>query len=276
MTVFYRLDKQDEAAVWLEKGFIAGNADAEDAVKMASIMRIRKEWEKAEEACQYALRLGEDDLEAYVEAACLARARAEAAVRGVATAHPLICVLKENKKPRLSLCMIVKDEAENLPRCLESARDTVDEIIVVDTGSTDNTPEIALRYGARVFHYTWQGDFAAARNYSLDQATGEWILCLDADEELRKGDGVKLRSLLNISGVEGYCFPVVNFYGRHQGFDYMTDLVCRLFRNRRSYRFQRAIHEQVVDLIAAFAGEASLKTADVQIRHYGYLHSAMY
>ncbi|MBS4022372.1 MAG: glycosyltransferase [Dethiobacter sp.] len=171
--------------------------------------------------------------------------------------------------------MIVKNEAENLPRCLGSVRNAVDEIIVVDTGSSDNTSEIALRYGARVFHYPWGGDFAAARNFSLEQARGEWILFLDADEELRKGDGSKLRSLLDVSGAEGYCFPVVNFYGNSVGCDYMTDLVCRLFRNHPAYRFQRALHEQVVDQIVAVGGEASLKVADVQIRHYGYLRASV-
>lgn len=183
--------------------------------------------------------------------------------------------LAESKKQRISLCMIVKNEAENLPRCLGSVSNAVDEIIVVDTGSSDNTSEIALRYGARVFHYTWGGDFAAARNFSLEQAKGEWIFFLDADEELRKGDDSKLRSLLDVSGAEGYCFRVVNFYGSRADCDYMTDLVCRLFRNHPAYRFQRALHEQVVDQIAAVGGEASLKVADVQIRHYGYLHAAV-
>jgi glycosyltransferase involved in cell wall biosynthesis len=84
----------------------------------------------------------------------------------------------------ISLCMIVKDEAENLPRCLESVQDLVHECIVVDTGSTDATCDIATRYGARVHSFTWNNDFAAARNVSLDYATGDWVLVLDADEVL--------------------------------------------------------------------------------------------
>jgi glycosyltransferase involved in cell wall biosynthesis len=87
-------------------------------------------------------------------------------------------------KPLISLCMIVKDEAQRLPRCLASAKPYVDETVVVDTGSQDETISIAKEYGAKVSSFQWCDDFAAARNYSLSLATGQWILLLDADEEL--------------------------------------------------------------------------------------------
>ena len=87
----------------------------------------------------------------------------------------------------ISLCMIVRDEEANLARCLESACGFVNEIIVVDTGSRDATPTIAKRYGARICHLPWQEDFSQARNESLKQAIGEWVLVLDADEELPPG-----------------------------------------------------------------------------------------
>lgn len=89
-----------------------------------------------------------------------------------------------SQKPLISLCMIVKNEADNLNQCLKSVRGIADEIIVVDTGSTDSTLQIALSFGAKVVHYTWNGDFAAARNAGLQQAHGQWILILDGDEEL--------------------------------------------------------------------------------------------
>ena len=76
----------------------------------------------------------------------------------------------------ISLCMIVKNEEENLPRCLDSVRDVVDEIVIVDTGSTDRTVEIAESYGAKVFYHPWEGSFSKARNYSLKYATCDWIL----------------------------------------------------------------------------------------------------
>ena len=88
----------------------------------------------------------------------------------------------------VSLCMIVKNEADCLSRCLESMKGLVDEIIIVDTGSTDNTVEIAKQYGAVIKTYQWNNDFSQARNYSLSLATKEWILVLDADEYLRPED----------------------------------------------------------------------------------------
>lgn len=83
---------------------------------------------------------------------------------------------------KISACYIVKNEAANLPRSLASLGDAWDELVVVDTGSTDETVAIATRAGARVLHYTWQDDFAAARNFALDHATGDWVIFLDADE----------------------------------------------------------------------------------------------
>ena len=84
----------------------------------------------------------------------------------------------------LSACLIVKNEAAHLPRCLASVRELVDEMVVVDTGSTDETPAIATAYGARVLAFAWRDDFSAARNFGLGQARGEWLLVLDADEAL--------------------------------------------------------------------------------------------
>ncbi|MBW2130791.1 MAG: glycosyltransferase family 2 protein, partial [Deltaproteobacteria bacterium] len=84
--------------------------------------------------------------------------------------------------PLVSLCMIVKNEETTLPRCLESVRGAVDEMIIVDTGSTDSTREIARRYGAEVFSTQWKNDFSFHRNQSIARAKGRWILQLDADE----------------------------------------------------------------------------------------------
>ena len=80
--------------------------------------------------------------------------------------------------------MIVKNEEEMLPGCLEAVRDAVDEMVIVDTGSSDRTVEIAESFGAKVVHFPWNGSFADARNCSLDHATGDWVLYLDADEHL--------------------------------------------------------------------------------------------
>jgi len=167
--------------------------------------------------------------------------------------------------------MIVRDEEASLPRCLNSVAEAVDEIVVVDTGSTDNTVRVARWYGARVFSYPWSGDFSAARNFALAQARGDWVLVLDADEELAPGEAARLRSLLRSAEAEAYCLPVVNYLGTAPGADYQTDLVCRLFRNRPGYRFRRALHEQVIDQILAQAGPQAVKIAPIRILHYGYL-----
>ena len=98
----------------------------------------------------------------------------------------------------ISLCTIVKNEEEMLPKCLESVKDFVDEIVIVDTGSTDNTVEIAKSFGARVLHFEWINDFSAARNFALDQCTTDYALVLDADEILYTEDLTKEDFLYNI------------------------------------------------------------------------------
>ncbi len=82
----------------------------------------------------------------------------------------------------ISLCMIVKNEEKVLARCLESVKDIVDEIIIVDTGSTDKTKEIAYRYTQNVYDFEWIHDFSAARNYSFSKATKDYQMWLDADD----------------------------------------------------------------------------------------------
>src|SRR3989338_8433001 len=96
---------------------------------------------------------------------------------------------------RLSACLIVKNESLILSRCLESLRSFVDEIIVVDTGSTDNTMEIARSYDAQVKHFTWIDNFSAARNESLRHASGDWILYIDADEVVNVANAGKIRQV---------------------------------------------------------------------------------
>ena len=92
--------------------------------------------------------------------------------------------------------MIVKDEDQFLFMCLDSVKDYVDEIIIVDTGSTDKTVEIAHSYNAKVYHHPWENSFSKARNYSLKYATCDWILILDADEEIDKEDAHRLKEVI--------------------------------------------------------------------------------
>ena len=147
----------------------------------------------------------------------------------------------------ISLCMIVKNEAHCLGRCLNSVHNHVDEIIIVDTGSEDSTVDIAQQYGAKVFHFPWRHDFAAARNFSLEQARGQWILYLDADEELEAPpENCSLRALTERSDVDAYYFDIKNFSDNDE---LVRHINIRLFRNNPHYRFEGRLHEQILDAI---------------------------
>lgn len=147
--------------------------------------------------------------------------------------------------PTIGLVMIVRDEEENLAACLESARKAVDEIVIIDTGSVDRTVEIARRYTDRVFNYAWHDDFSAARNYAIERANSEWLLSLDADEELDLSGG-DLRTLVASAGeYEAFFLPLYSQGGGFPG-DFTLFPVLRLFRNTPDYRFQGRIHEQMV------------------------------
>lgn len=153
----------------------------------------------------------------------------------------------ESSCPGLSLCMIVKDEEILLPECLESVQGVVDELIVVDTGSQDQTVELAQTAGAKVFDFPWQDDFAAARNFSLEQATQDWILVLDADERLMEDCVAELRDTIQQSD---YVASTLLRYevGALQN---PYSLVSRLFRRRSQIRFERPFHETVDDSITS-------------------------
>lgn len=103
----------------------------------------------------------------------------------------------EKREVRLSQCMIVKNEEKNIERALSWGRDIVWEQIVVDTGSTDRTVELAESMGAKVYHFQWIDDFAAAKNFAIEKASGDWIAFLDADEYFMPEEAAKIMPLLN-------------------------------------------------------------------------------
>jgi glycosyltransferase involved in cell wall biosynthesis len=164
----------------------------------------------------------------------------------------------------ISLCMIVKDEERTLGRCLDSVRDLVGQIVVVDTGSADQTPRIAASYGAEVssFDFTFV-DFAAARNRALARATGRWILVLDADEVLHSADAPLVRELAARDANAGYYFRRMN--GRIGAEGGTTDYVVRLFPNRPGYRYRGRVHETIDAAILAGGGRL-IRTA-IGIHH---------
>jgi tetratricopeptide (TPR) repeat protein len=165
--------------------------------------------------------------------------------------------------------MIVKNEESNLPTCLESVAGLTDEIIVVDTGSTDATREIATRFGARVFDFPWIDSFAAARNESLQHATGKWIFWLDADDRLDPENRKRLRALfdrLPDSNV-GYVMKCLCLPDPRSQSSTIVDHV-RLFRNKLELRWEFRVHEQILPSMRR-AGHKIL-WSDVVIRHVGY------
>ena len=170
---------------------------------------------------------------------------------------------------KVSLCMIVKNEAPHLERCLLSVAGVVDELVVVDTGSTDRTVEIAAAHQARLFHFAWRDDFSLARNFSLDQARGEWILHLDADEELETDTRARLRPLLAETRADGLLMTQRNFTAGSDLVRYDDLRITRLFRNRPEFRYEQAIHEQIRPSIDRHGGRVA--PSDLVIWHYGYV-----
>jgi tetratricopeptide (TPR) repeat protein len=170
----------------------------------------------------------------------------------------------------ISLCMIVKDEEAMIGRCLQAARGAVDEIVVVDTGSTDRTVEIAESHGARVLHHAWDGDFSAARNVSFEAATGDWVMYLDADEVLVTDDVERLRALAGRTWREAFFLTEINHTGDLEDGTAITHDAMRLFRNRPEYRFEGRIHEQIAQCLPAYLPERQERTT-VRVEHFGYL-----
>lgn len=168
---------------------------------------------------------------------------------------------------KVSACLIVKNEVDHIERCMSSLKGRVDEIVVVDTGSTDKTVEIAQSYGANVFHFDWVDDFSKARNFSMDQATGDWILIIDADEELRLSNGNQLRDFVNPEA-DALSMRMINLLGNKLNpSDQSVITLIRLFKNTPQNRYQGKIHEQVL-----FSGrEVTINQIPVEIVHYGYL-----
>lgn len=142
---------------------------------------------------------------------------------------------------KISLTMIVKNEERCLERCLKSVAPYVDEMIVVDTGSSDNTKQIAASCGAQVYDYVWENDFAKARNYALSKASGDWNLVLDADEYISKIDMQQIKAIMINQGQIG-CIKIVNEIHTEDGINYSKVYVPRLLP--KGIKYTRSIHEQ--------------------------------
>ena len=164
----------------------------------------------------------------------------------------------------VTAALIVRNEARFLAACLASIKGLVDEVAVVDTGSTDESIAVALQAGARVEQAAWTGDFSAARNRGLEMARGEWILYIDADETARPGRFAEIRAQLAASKRVGY---YVDLYPRP---GYTPYRLLRLFRNHPAIRFRGVIHENVWPSILERRPESDVGISALELDHFGY------
>jgi len=200
----------------------------------------------------------------------------------------------------ISLAMIVKNEEETLAHCLESVKPIVDEMVIVDTGSTDNTIEIAKGFGASIHNFQWCDDFAAARNESLKHCDGKWVLIIDADEAIDPLDYEKIKDACLNPYADGYeliqrdymlsshataqdtaAMPNASPYseGRHLPF-YADGMTLRLFKNFDWLSYAGRVHETMDNSLKTH--EKTIKRLDAVLHHYGKLlkereeHKAQY
>jgi glycosyltransferase involved in cell wall biosynthesis/Tfp pilus assembly protein PilF len=188
----------------------------------------------------------------------------------------------------ISLCMIVKNEEDYLASCLHSIKPIVDEMIVVDTGSTDHTRDIARAFGAKVFDFAWEDDFSAARNFSLSKAKGDWILVMDADEVISSRDHkhFKAMSARRLSKPTAYSIVTRNYcinsnavgwvpnngkYGDQEaGLGWLPSKKVRLFRAQDQVRFEGAVHEMVEPVLKR--NGITISACTIPVHHYGRLN----
>lgn len=174
----------------------------------------------------------------------------------------------------LSACLITKNEEKTLERCLKSIKKLVDEIVVVDTGSTDRTVEVAKKYGAKLGFFEWSHDFSVARNESLKLATGHWVLLIDADEELSKESIVRIQEGLMRPLFGGYHIRIINYMSDQDEANQYVHTPLRIFQRLEGVFFEGKVHEQVMHRLEAL-GYITAVLQNACLYHYGYAPSVM-
>jgi glycosyltransferase involved in cell wall biosynthesis len=168
----------------------------------------------------------------------------------------------------ITLALIARNEETYIGRCLKSASGLAAELIVVDTGSTDRTKEMALSCGARVLDFPWIDDFSAARNHALEAAHGRWILVLDADEYLPPSSVEAIRSLTASANAADRAYQLINKSSTNEGRTGISGLIVRLFPNDLRVRYEWPVHEQVVTSLQR--ANIPIENTGIEIIHTGY------
>lgn len=170
--------------------------------------------------------------------------------------------------PSPGAVMIVKDAEETVIRAIASLRPFCSEIVIVDTGSSDRTPEICQNAGAELYFFQWPGSFSEARNHALRLCRAEWLIAIDADEELSNFPIAQIRHLLADKNIGGLNVRIRNLLGDKSDSVQTTHYYTRIFRNRKDIRYTGRIHEQIRPSILE-AGLEIVET-DIEILHHGY------
>lgn len=181
---------------------------------------------------------------------------------------------------KISACYIVKNEEHNLAKSIESLKKAVDEIIVVDTGSDDNTKKIAASFGAKIFDFTWQDDFASVRNYALSKAEGQWIVFIDADEYFTEASSQQLRSYIKSqhkAGKRGAFLVHRHDIDVDNNNELLVDvLVLRIFFKNSSYAYKGIIHEELMEDDRHIEDIHIVSKQQLLLLHSGYSTSVSY
>ncbi|UOF88809.1 glycosyltransferase family 2 protein [Fodinisporobacter ferrooxydans] len=174
----------------------------------------------------------------------------------------------------VTACLIVRDEAELLEVCIRSIHGFTKDVVVVDTGSLDDSPDIAKRLGCTVFHLPWQDDFSAARNFAIEHATGEWVLCIDADERIELAcSRDDVHRMLETTTCQAFTAEVHSYLGQRRNSDFVfQDQRVVLFRRDPLVRFRRRVHEDVTESLSLRYGESlAIGKLPLVVCHLGYL-----
>ena len=175
--------------------------------------------------------------------------------------------IAQSGDPKVSLCMIVKDEEAVIARCLESLKGHVDEMVIVDTGSTDKTVEICESYGAKIYHHPWEGSFSVARNQAMSHVTTEWLIQLDADEEMDADSAPKIRDIVRSShnSMTNICYLVL--ISKRAGSKDIFSMIStgKIIRMGIGIHYKNRIHNKLV-----YDGNIVGRLTGLKIYHYGY------